>query len=148
MARSAAPTTLGDASEPSVGELVAQAIKDVTQLIKCEIDLAKLELKADARRIGTASAMAGVVAFAGLFILVMLSFAYAYGLIAAGVWPWLAFIYVALTWLLLAAIASSIIYVKARGVTGLQRTRASVQEDLAILKRDEPATAPPAIGAG
>jgi uncharacterized membrane protein YqjE len=148
MARSATPTTLGNPSEPSIGDLVAQAIKDITQLIKCEIDLAKLELRADARRIGLAAALSGIAAFAGVFILVMASFAYAYGLIAAGVWAWLAFIYVALTWLLLAVIAGVIVYVKVRGVTGLRRTRASVQEDLAVLKRDEQAPAPPAIEAG
>lgn len=148
MARSAGSTTLGTPGEPSIGDLVAQAIKDVTQLIKCEIDLAKLELRADARRLGLAAALAGIAAFAGVFILVMASFAYAYGLIAAGVWPWLAFIYVAVTWLLLAILAGFIVYVKVRGVTGLRRTRASVQEDLAMLKRDEQPAAPPAIEAG
>ena len=150
MARSAAPKPLGNASEPSIGDLVGQAIHDVTRLIKCEIDLAKLELRDDAKRLGLAVALLGIAAFAGCLILVMLCFAYAYGLIAAGVWPWLAFIYVALTCLALAVVAGIVVYVKVRGVTGLRRTRKSVQEDLAILKRDEQAAVPPpaAIEAG
>ena len=42
MARPAVTQSLGNASEPSIGDLVSQAIKDVTTLVKCEIDLAKV----------------------------------------------------------------------------------------------------------
>ncbi|HUY48493.1 MAG TPA: phage holin family protein [Streptosporangiaceae bacterium] len=148
MARSAAPQSLGNTSEPSIGDLVAQAIRDVTQLIKCEIDLAKLELRADARRLGLAVALLGIVAFTACLILVLLCFAFAYGLITLGIWPWAAFLIVAGVCAVLAVIASLIVFIKVRGVSGLRKTRESVHEDLALLKRDEEPPASPAIEAG
>ncbi len=95
MARPAVTQSLGNASEPSIGDLVSQAIKDVTTLVKCEIDLAKVELRGDARRVGLAVALGGTIMFFGFLILVMVSFAYAYGLITAGIWTWAAFLIVA-----------------------------------------------------
>ena len=148
MARSAAPQSLGNTSEPSIGDLVAQAIRDVTQLIKCEIDLAKLELRADARRLGLAVALLGIVAFTACLILVLLCFAFAYGLITLGIWPWAAFLIVAGVCAVLAVIASLIVFIKVRGVSGLRKTRESVHEDLALLKRDEDQPARPAVEAG
>jgi len=148
MARSAAPQPMGNTSELSIGDLVAQAIRDVTQLVKFEIDLAKVELRDDARRLGLAAALLTIAAFTGCLILVLLCFAFAEGLIALGIYPWAAFLIVAGVCLLLAAIAVLIVVIKVRGITGLGKTRKSVQEDLALLKRDEAATTPPAVEAG
>ncbi len=148
MARSAAPKPVGNASEPSVGDLVSQAVRDVTQLIKFEIDLAKLELRDDVRRLGLAAALLGITAFTGCLILVLLCWAFAYGLITLGIWPWAAFLIVAGVCVLLCGIAVLIVVVRVRGVSGLSKTRQSVQEDLAILKRDEQAPGPPAVEAG
>jgi len=139
---------VGNAGEPSIGDLVSQAIRDVTQLIKCEIDLAKLELRDDARRLGLAAALLGITAFTGCLILVLLCFAFAYGLITLGIWPWAAFLIVAGVCVLLAGVAVLTVVVKVRGVSGLRKTRQSVQENLAILKHDEQAPRPPAVEAG
>ena len=54
---------MGNTSEPSIGDLVALAIRDVTQLLRFEIDLAKVELREDARRAGLAAALLGIAAF-------------------------------------------------------------------------------------
>jgi uncharacterized membrane protein YqjE len=148
MARSAASQPVGNTSEPSIGDLVAQAIRDVTQLVKFEIDLAKVELREDARRVGLAAALLAIAAFTGCLILVLLCFAFAEGLITLGIYPWAAFLIVAGVCLLLAAIAVLIVVIKIRGITGLRKTRQSVQEDLALLKRDDEAATPPAIEAG
>ena len=86
MARPTVTQSPGNASEPSIGDLVSQAIKDVTTLVRYEIDLAKVELRGDARRVGLAVALGGTIMFFGFLILVMLSFAYAYGLITVGIW--------------------------------------------------------------
>lgn len=91
--------------EASVGELVSYAVKDLAQLVKCELDLAKLELKADMRRVGISGALLGMAAFVGCLVLVLLCFAFAYGLIALGIWPWAAFLIVAGTCILLAGLA-------------------------------------------
>lgn len=148
MARPTVTQSPGNASEPSTGDLVSQAIKDVTTLVRCEIDLAKVELRGDARRVGLAVALGGTIMFFGVLILVMLSFAYAYGLITVGIWTWAAFLIVAGTWALLAAICALVIWLRLRGVSGLRRTRASVKDDLAMLKRDEETPAQPAVEAG
>jgi uncharacterized membrane protein YqjE len=148
MARSAASQPVGNNSEPSIGDLVAQAIRDVTQLVKFEIDLAKVELREDARRVGLSAALLAIAAFTGCLILVLLCFAFAEGLIALGIYPWAAFLIVAGVCLLLAAIAVLIVVIKVRGITGLRKTRKSVQEDLAMLKRDEETATPPAVEAG
>ncbi len=148
MARSAAPQPMGNNSEPSIGDLVAQAIGDVTKLVKFEIDLAKKELRGDVRRVGLAVVLTGMAAFAGCLVMVLLSFALVYGLIRLGIVPWAAFLIVSAFLILLAALAILIVYVRVRGISGLRKTRESVQEDLALLKRDEAATTPPAVEAG
>jgi uncharacterized membrane protein YqjE len=148
MARSAASQPMGNNSEPSVGDLVAQAIRDITQLLKFEIDLAKMELRKDARRVGLAAALLAIAAFTGCLILVLLCIAFAEGLIALGIYPWAAFLIVAGVCLLLAAIAVLIVVIKVRGISGLRKTRQSVQEDLALLKRDDEAATPSAVEAG
>jgi uncharacterized membrane protein YqjE len=141
------PGTNG-ASEASIGELVSFAVKDVTRLVRCELDLAKLELKDDVRRLGIAGALLAVAAFVGCLVLVLLCFAYAYGLITLGIWPWSAFLIVAGTCVVLAGLAVLIGYTKVRKITGFKRTRRTVQDDLALLRRDDGAKAQPAPGAG
>ena len=54
MVRSETPEPAG--GDQSLGDLVALAAKDVSQLIRYEIDLAKTELKGDAKRVGLAGA--------------------------------------------------------------------------------------------
>lgn len=148
MARSAAPQSLGNDSEPSIGDLVTQAIRDVTQLVKCELALAKLELRDDAKRLGLAAALLAIAAFTGCLILVLLCFAFVYGLVTLGIWIWAAFLIVAGVCVLLAALAVLIVIVKVRGVSGLRKTRQTVQADLALLKRDDDPPARPAVEAG
>jgi uncharacterized membrane protein YqjE len=148
MARPTVTQSLGNASEPSIGDLVSQAVKDVSTLFKYQVDLAKVELRDDAQRVGLSAALGGTIMFFGFLILVMLSFAYAYGLITAGIWNWAAFLIVAGTWAVLAAICALVIRARLKGMTGLRRTRESVQEDLAVLKRDEETPARPAVEAG
>jgi hypothetical protein len=69
----------------------------------------------------------------------MLSFALAYGLQTVGVWDWASFLIVAGVEVVLAAATVGIVYLKVRRMSGLRKTRASVQEDLALLRRDDQA---------
>src|SRR6266849_640023 len=82
-------------AQASVGDLVALAVSDVSQLVKYELDLAKMELKADARRLGIGGALVGAAGFVGCLVLVLLCFAFAFGLVAMGIWEWAAFLIVA-----------------------------------------------------
>jgi uncharacterized membrane protein YqjE len=124
------------AGRESLGELVSLAVKDVSQLIKWEIGLAKLELRDDVKRLGISGAMLGAAGFVGCLVLVLLSIAAAFGLVAAGIWTWAAFLIVAGVYLLVAGIAVLVGLLKMRRLTGLRRTRASVQGSLAVLRHD------------
>ena len=134
MVRSEAPEPVGDGQ--SLGDLVALAAKDVSQLIRYEIDLAKTELKGDVRRIGLAGALGGVAAFVACLVLVLLSIALAFGLIALGIWPWAAFLIVSGAYVLFAVLVLGIAYLKLRRLSGLKKTRETVSEGLGILGLD------------
>ncbi len=134
MVQSGTPQHTG--SDQSLGDLVALALKDVTQLIRCEVDLAKIELRSDLRRLALAGALLGAGAFVGCLVLVLACFAFAYGLMALGVWSWAAFLLVAATCIAAAFVAGLIGVMRMRGLSGLRRTRESVQDGLAMLRRD------------
>jgi uncharacterized membrane protein YqjE len=134
MVRSETPEPAG--ADQSLGDLVALAAKDVSQLVRYEIDLAKSELMGDVRRVGLAAALGGVAAFVGCLVIVLLCIAYGFGLIALGIWPWAAFLIAAGTCILLAAIAVLIAVLRLRGLSGLRITRKTVTEDLKALRHD------------
>jgi uncharacterized membrane protein YqjE len=134
-------------ADQSLGELVALATKDLSKLVKGEIDLAKLELKADIKRLGLAGVMLGISAFIACLVLVLLCIAFAYGLVALGIWTWAAFLIVAGLGILLIAAVAGTALLKMRKLSGLKRTRKTVQDDLALMHRDEEAAGTPAIEA-
>ena len=91
------------------------------------------------RRIGVAVALVGMSAFVGCLMLVLLCFAFAYGLLALGIWAWASFLIVAGVCLLLIGLAALIAVLRVRGVTGLRNTRSSVQDTIKVLQRRRPA---------
>jgi hypothetical protein len=122
--------------DQSLGDLVALAAKDVSQLIRYEVDLAKSELKGDAKRVGIAVAGFGLAAFVGCLVLVLLCFALAFGLVALGIWEWAAFLIVAGACVLLAGLGAGIAILKLRKLSGLRVTRKTVTEGLGMLRHD------------
>src|SRR6266704_6081840 len=68
MADPAVRQSAGSARDQSLGVLVSLAVKDVTQLLRYELDLAKLELKADVRRIAIAGALLGIAGFVACLV--------------------------------------------------------------------------------
>ena len=152
MVRSEGPD--GADGQQSLGELVALAAKDISSLVRYEITLAKSEFRMDAKRIGIASALGAGGFFIACLLLVLLCFAFAYGLVAAGIWEWAAFLIVAGTCLLLIGLAGLIAWGRIRKVTGMRMTRKTVMDDLGMLRRSEPspngsgpAVANPEVGA-
>ena len=134
MVRSEVPEPAGDGQ--SLGDLVALAAKDVSQLIRYEIDLAKTELRGDVQRVGLAAGLGGVAAFVACLVLVLLSIALAFGLVALGIWDWAAFLIVAGAYVLFAILALGIAYLKLRRVSGLSKTRKTVTEGLGLLRQN------------
>lgn len=137
----------GAAADPSLGDLVAQATTDLSTLVRSEIDLAKIELRKDVRRLATVAVMIAGCFFAFNLVIVLLSFGLVYGLVKAGLDAWASFLIVAGIDVVLIGIAAGIAWLNFRRVSGLKLTRKTVQEDLAIMNREEPATAAPAIEA-
>jgi uncharacterized membrane protein YqjE len=146
MAEPAVKQTADGAPEPSLGDLVSLAVSDVSQLIRCELDLAKMELRADVRKLGSAAVLVGFAGVVGAMTLVMLCWAYGYGLITLGIWTWAAFLIVAGTLVLLGVLAILIGYLLLQRISGLSKTRNTVQADLAMLQRDEGPAVRPAAG--
>jgi hypothetical protein len=136
MVRSEIPEPAG--GDQSLGDLVALAAKDVSQLIRYEIDLAKAELKGDLQRVGMAVVLVGLAAVTGCLVLVMLSWALGYGLITLGVWTWAAFLIVAATWALVGALAIGIAYIGVSRLSGLRKTRETVTEGIGMLRPEAP----------
>ncbi len=134
MVRSETPEPAG--ADQSLGDLVALAAKDVSQLIRYEIDLAKTELRGDARRVGMAVAAIGLAAFVACLVLVLLSFALAYGLIAHGFKAWAAFLIVSGIYILVAGIVLGIALLRVRRMSGLSKTRKTVTESLEMLRQN------------
>jgi uncharacterized membrane protein YqjE len=132
MAQTGTPRPAG--SEQSLGELVAQASKDVSLLIRGELNLAKVELKQDLSRVLVAVVLLALSGFVACLMLVLLCFAFAFGLVALGIWTWAAFLIVAGVCLLLIGLAALIAILRVRGVTGLKTTRTSVQETMTVLR--------------
>ena len=71
--------------DASLGELVANATRDLSSLVHQEIELAKVEIKRDVAAAGKGAGMFGGAGFLGVFALLFLSVSAAYGLHWLGV---------------------------------------------------------------
>ena len=146
MAEPAVKQPADGAPEPSLGDLVSLAVSDVSQLVRYELDLAKMELRADVRKLGSAVVLVAFAGVVGVMVLVMLCWAYAYGLVALGIWPWAAFLIVSGTLVVLGVLAILIGRILINRISGMSKTRSTVQGDLALLQRDEGPVVRPAAG--
>jgi hypothetical protein len=66
--------------EPSLGELVSTATRDLSSLMRTEVQLAKVEIKREVVAAGKGAGLFGGAGFAGLLAVVFLSTAAAYGI--------------------------------------------------------------------
>jgi uncharacterized membrane protein YqjE len=136
--------------ERSLGQLVAQATSSVSTLVKSEVELAKLELKQDAKRAALGAVLFVVAGVAASLVVIMLSVALAFGLMAWGApgGTWGAFLWVSLAYALLAAVLIALGLLRLRRMNKIQRTRSTVKADIAMLRRTSDSEAPTAVEAG
>jgi hypothetical protein len=137
MAEPAVRRTSSGVADQSIGDLVSVAARDISQLVRYELDLAKLELKADAKRVGVGAALIGIAAFAGCLVLMLLCFALAYGINALGM-PgglWASFLVTAFACVLVIAIAAFIAWRMVSKVDGMSKTRRSLADGASLLHR-------------
>jgi ABC-type multidrug transport system fused ATPase/permease subunit len=125
------------ATDQSIGDLVSVAARDISQLVRYELDLAKLELKSDVKRAGISAALLAIAVFALCLLLMLLCFAFAFGLSAIGA-PgglWGAFLWVALAVVLLILFAGLVALLIVRRLTKMSRTRRTLADDTSLLRR-------------
>ncbi|MFF0310905.1 phage holin family protein [Streptosporangium sp. NPDC004379] len=133
--------------EESLGSLVAAATDQISTLVRAEIELAKSELRFDAKRAGVAAGLFGAAAFMAHLCLILASFAIAYGLVALGVWTWLAFAIVTVFYLVVAGLFVYLGIRRLKGLTGMKRTLHSLktlksgESDLPVAAAPVPPTA-------
>lgn len=87
--------------EATVGDLVSRLTDDLGILVRDHIQLAKEELKEEAKQAGAGVRMLGGGAIAGWIALLLLSMAVAWGL-AEVMAPWVAFLIVGAVWAVVA----------------------------------------------
>lgn len=134
-----------DASEPSIGDLVSGVSSNVQELIKREVELAKLETKEQLSKATTAGAMfgaTGVAAFVGLLIVAT---AAAWGL-AEVMAPGLAFAIVGVVFFVVAGVLFASGKRKLAGFKPVpEQTLRTVKKDVEVAKESfsAGASAPP-----
>ncbi len=101
------PTT--DAGRPdvegtSVGQLMGEVAKDLSTLMRQELELAKVEVKAEAKKAGAGAGLFGAAGFAGYMVALFLSLALMWALASAIPTGWAGLI-VAVLWGVIGAVA-------------------------------------------
>lgn len=126
-------------SEVSLGELVASATKDLSALVRQEVELAKLEIKRDVVLAGKGAGLLGgagaMAALGGLFVCI--AAAYALNLVVP---TWVSFLIVGVVFLLLAGVLGLKGKKSLTKLSPPQRTIETVKDDLAWAKH--PTVAP------
>lgn len=120
---------VADEQAPSLGELVGNLSRDMTTLVRQELQLARIEIKEELSRSSRAGGMLGGTAFAGYLAVVMVSFAIAWGL-AEVMPPGLAFLIVGIVY---AAVGYGLYQ---RGREELKQVRPVPEQTIETLKED------------
>lgn len=130
------------AQDKSLGELVATATADISTLLRKEVELAKVELKAEVKNAGKGVGAFGAAGFTGLLALLFLSTALAYGFnsLYGGRHVGLGFLTVGLLYLVVAGLAALFGKKSISKVGPPQKTIETVKDDVAFAKN--PTSAP------
>jgi hypothetical protein len=129
-----ADTSARSGAEQTLGGLVAAASRDLSTLVRDEIELAKAEIRQDVQQGAKGGAMFGAAGFLVVLAVILLSIAAAYGLVAAGLHRAVAFVVVGGFYLLVAGILALVGKRAVSKVGPPQRTIRTSKETVALLK--------------
>ena len=122
--------------DESVGELVGKVASDIGALISSEVELAKVELREEANRLGRAVGMLGGGAIVAWFAVLLLSFAAAWGLAELVDSTPLGFLIVGVIYAVVAGVLFLVGRNRMREVHPVpEATIASIKEDIQWLKQ-------------
>jgi hypothetical protein len=121
------------AEERTLGQLVSDASRDMSELVRYEIALAKAEVQRDIKRGVTAGGMFGGAALLAVYATFALVIAAGLGL-AEFVPAWLAFVIVAVALLVIAVICALVGRSQIGRITPPERTIRSTKETIAVVR--------------
>ena len=121
------------AEERTLGQLVSDASKDVSELIRYEVALAKAEIQADVKRGAVAGGMFGAAGFIALLALITAVIALGLGL-AEFMPGWLAFLVETVILLVLAGILALVGKGQIGRIKPPERTITSTKKTLAAVR--------------
>lgn len=124
-------------AERTLGQLVADATGDLSAIVKGEIALAKLEIKADVAKGGKGAGMLGGAALFGLFAMGFLLTAAAWAIHAGGLPIWAGFLIIGGALLLITLILALI------GISALKKVKGKPQRTIANAQQTVSAIKPP-----
>ena len=124
------------ADNASLGELLGDVTRDLSTLMRQEVELAKAELKQSATKAGKGSGMLAGAGVAGHFVLVFLSLGLMFALGALMPLGWAALI-VAVVWGIIAAVLASIGRKELKQIKGMPQTGETLSEIPPTLKPGE-----------
>ena len=128
-------------TDKSLGELVSTATRDLSALIRTEVQLAKVEIKRDVTKAGLGAGLFGGAGVAGLFAVIFLSISAAYGISWLGVPLGCAFFLVGALYAIAGAVLALSGKKKMSQVGPPEKTIETVKDDIAWAK--SPTTTPP-----
>ncbi|HEY9307423.1 MAG TPA: phage holin family protein [Microbacterium sp.] len=125
------------AAETSLGDLVGEVSRDLSALMRKELELAKAELSESAKRAGAGAGLLGGAGYAGAMAIFFLSVALWWGLgDLIDSLGWSAVI-VAVLWAIVAAILYAVGRKRLKTVQGAPKTVETVKEIPDALKRNQ-----------
>ena len=124
------------AAANSVGDLLSEVSRDISTLMRQEVDLAKAELKESASRAGKGAGLFGGAGVAGILALVFVSVAlwWALGYLMGNAWSALL---VAVIWGVVALILTLVGKREIESISGMPNTVDTLKEIPETLKRNE-----------
>jgi F0F1-type ATP synthase assembly protein I len=127
------PATTPKRAERSLGELFGEMTSELSNLFRKEVQLAKVEGRAEVKRAGAAAGMFAGAGIAGWLALLFVSLALAW-LLDQAMNTALAFLLVGVLWAVVAVVLLSSAKKKAKQVEPLPETTETLKEDMEWLK--------------
>ena len=121
-------------SSQNLSSMIESILNDVNALIRGHIELAKAEIQDSVKNALQSSALFIIAIGFGHFACIMLLISAGYGLVAAGLSPWAAFLILALVILVLGGLAMGVAIRRMKKVRGPVKTLDSITETAQTLK--------------
>lgn len=132
--------TLTDGANPSaertLGQLVADASRDVSEIFRAEIALAKAEISENVKNGAMAGGLFGVAGYLAMLASITAVIAVGYALTEAGLRPWAAFLIVTGVLLLIAGLLALIGRSRAKRIGPPKRVIHSARTTIAAVRPD------------